>query len=45
MCVPKSEGGWLTGILLQYLRHIWNIFARVGSLWIHAWVKECLLKD
>jgi hypothetical protein len=25
------------------MRHIWNIFARVGSLWV-AWVREYLLK-
>jgi hypothetical protein len=29
--------------LAAMMRHIWNIFARAGSLWI-AWVKKYLLK-
>lgn len=26
------------------MRHIWNLFAREGSLWV-AWIKEYMLKD
>lgn len=40
VCVPKQEGehieDWNKAAILK---HIWNIFAQAGSLWV-AWVKE-----
>jgi hypothetical protein len=26
------------------LRHVWNLFARSGSIWV-AWIKENILKN
>jgi hypothetical protein len=48
ICVPKKEGGlgikrlevWNKASMMI---HIWNLFARVGSLWV-AWVEEVWLK-
>jgi hypothetical protein len=48
ICFPKKEGGLgLKRIDVwnktSMLRHIWNLFARSGSLWV-AWIKENFLK-
>lgn len=48
VCVPKQEGGLGIKKLEDWnkasiLRHICNLFARAGSLWV-AWVKEYLLE-
>jgi hypothetical protein len=48
ICVPKKEGGlgikrlevWNKASMMV---HIWNLFARAGSLWV-AWVEEVWLK-
>jgi hypothetical protein len=48
VCVPKKEGGlglrrlevWNKAAMLN---HIWNLFARAGSLWV-AWVEMTWLK-
>jgi hypothetical protein len=48
VCVPKKEGGlglkrldvWNQAVMLK---HIWNLFAQVGSLWV-AWVEKNWLK-
>ncbi|XP_062162012.1 uncharacterized mitochondrial protein AtMg00310-like [Alnus glutinosa] len=48
VCVPKKEGGlrfkrlnvWNQAAML---RHIWNLFAQAGSLWV-AWVDQNWLK-
>jgi hypothetical protein len=48
ICVPKKEGGlgikrlevWTKASVMI---HIWNLFARAGSLWV-AWVEEVWLK-
>lgn len=48
ICVPKKEGGlglkriedWNKAAILK---HIWNLFTKLGSLWV-AWVKMNLLK-
>lgn len=47
ICVPKKGGLGLKKLedwnKAAILRHIWNIFAQFGSLWV-AWIKEHLLK-
>jgi hypothetical protein len=48
ICVPKKEISlWLKMIeewnKAAIMRHIWNMFANAGSLWV-AWVKENVLK-
>jgi hypothetical protein len=48
VCLPKKEGSlglkcfevWNRSFMM---RHIWNLFARSGSLWV-AWVQQYLLK-
>jgi hypothetical protein len=49
LCYPKKEGGlglkdlevWNHASMLQ---HVWNLFARLGSIWV-AWIKENILKN
>jgi hypothetical protein len=36
----RRRGDWTKASMM---RHIWNLFAKAGSLWV-AWVKEYLLK-
>lgn len=48
VCFPKKEGGLGLKCLevwnwLSTLRHIWNLFACSGSIWV-AWVQHYLLK-
>jgi len=48
VCFPKKEGGLGLKNLevwnrTSILRHIWNLFACAGSIWV-AWIKMCLLK-
>lgn len=48
ICIPKKEGGlgiknievWKQASILN---HIWNLFAKAGSLWV-AWVNIIWLK-
>jgi hypothetical protein len=48
ICALKQEGGCGLKRLedknkVAILRHIWNLFAKAGSMWV-AWVKEYLVK-
>lgn len=48
VCYPKKEGGLGLKCLEEWnrvsmLRHIWNLFACSGSIWI-AWVRTYLLR-
>lgn len=48
VCKPKKEGGLGLKKLEEcnkavILKHIWNIFAKYGSLWV-AWVEKNLIK-
>jgi hypothetical protein len=49
LCYPKKEGGLGLKDLevwnhASMLRHVWNLFARSGSIWV-AWIKENILKN
>lgn len=48
VCLPEREGGLVLKRVEEWnraaiLRHIWNLFANAGSLWV-SWVREYLLK-
>jgi hypothetical protein len=48
LCVPKKEGGLGIRRLdlwnqVSMLNHIWNLFAKAGSLWV-AWIESNWLK-
>jgi hypothetical protein len=49
LCYPKKEGSLELKDLevwnrASMLRHVWNLFARSGSIWV-AWIKENILKN
>jgi hypothetical protein len=49
VCTPKKEGGLGLKMIednnkASILKHIWNLFAQGGSLWV-AWVKIYLLRE
>ena len=49
VCLPKAEGGlglkdilsWNTACMIK---HIWQIFAQAGTIWI-AWIYAYILKE